>query len=287
MFQDRNVPNSPMKNLGKLKLAKAQTGSDYDQMFESLQIPVILVPIFMSSYSEDNHHHALNLRTINSRQCTKRIMNLIEQTLLYDDKENMNSRSFNMKTTLIPYKVQKCSSNTDDTMLVFTHNMEMSDLNENKVTRNGTETIVNGERGIPIPTIQMNEFFLILRKCNETYFKKKKPNEVNDELIKLGMNILKDKDELKEWQESQNEDFITNCQLLRTLYQKAYKYRLGFIDGAHRATVIFNALYGYKLEGGKIKSKEPEPIASWNYTVMYNNEWEIWRYDDTGKKKHK
>ena len=220
-----------MKNLGKLKLAKAQTGNKYDMMFESLQIPVILIPIFMSSYSKDNHHHALNLRTINSRQCTKRIMNLIEQTLLYDDNENLNSRSFAMRTTLVPFKEEKCSGNTDDTMLVFTHNIEMSDLNENEVTRNGTETIVKGVRGTPITTKEMDDFFFILKKCNDTYFKGKDPNEAKDELMKLGMNILKDTDELKEWEKSQNADFITNCQLLRTLYQKGHKYRLGLIDG--------------------------------------------------------
>ena len=70
-------------------------------------------------------------------------MNLIEHTLLYDHDENMNSRSFAMRTTLVPFKEEKYSGNTDDTMLVFPHNIEMSDLNENEVTRNRTETIIN------------------------------------------------------------------------------------------------------------------------------------------------
>ena len=284
-FSERNVPKSPVKNIGKLKLAKAQTGTKYDMMFESLQIPVILIPIFMSSYTNENHHHALNLRAINSRQCTRRIMNLIEQTLLYENKENTNSRSFAMKKTLVPFKEEKCTGNIYDTMLVFTHNIEMNDLNENEVSRNGTEAIVNGVRGVPLTTKEMNELFKILKECMNTYLKGKDPNELSEEITKLGMNILKDKDELKEWEESKNADFLTSCQLLRRLYQKAYKYRLGLIDGAHRATVIFNALYGYKLEEGKINQEKQVPISSWHCSVLYNNEWEIWKYDNSGKKK--
>ena len=282
---DENITRSPTKKLGIMKMTEAQTGTDYDLMFESLQIPVILIALFTASYYHQEHHHALTMKTINSRQCTERIMKMLEQRLLYESKENVNARSFAVRSTLVPFKEEKSSNTIDDTSLVFTHSMEMNLMDKNEVVRNGSQTIVKGIRGIPLTMQEMDDFFKILKKCMNTNFKRK--NNVLSEIKELGKRILENKDEADEWEDAEHKDFIKSFQLLRILYQKAFKFRLGVVDGAHRATVIFNALYGYKLEHGKLCRQTPHPINRWHCSVMYESQWEIWKHDKTGKRGEK
>ena len=261
-------------------MPKAPTGTKYDKMFESIQIPVILTPIFISSYSYKNEHYALNMKTVNSRQCTQRILSLLEHTLLSENQESMNARSFNLRSTFVPFKEDICSSTTDESMLIFTHNIEIENLNETDVLRNGTETIVRGKRGIPLSMDEMEEFFEILRQCARVNLKRNDPLK---EIKELGNYLLKNKAEAQQWEDLRHDDFLEDLQNLRALFQKEYKYRLGICDGAHRATVIFNAMYGYTISDRRLVGRNPVPIHRWHPSVTYPSQWDIWKHDDTGE----
>ena len=255
-------------------------------MFESLQIPVILTPIFLHSYSQEDLHYALNIKGINSRQCTRRIMDRLESTLLYENQESVNVRSFAIKSTYVPFKVEKCDSTANNnTRLVITHDVNLENLNEDDVERNGTETMLKKEKAVPLSMEEMDEFFTILKKCTSVNLKDESTNISKvDEIKKLGNDILENTTKINDWKLSKEQDFLSRCQLLHQLFKAAFKFRLGVVDGAHRATVIFNAIHGYKMVKEGLQKGKPVDINEWNATVTYQTQCEIWKHSEKGKK---
>ena len=177
-------PVSPMKKIGKLKISQSYTGTKFDKMFESLQIPVILTPIFLHSYSQEGLQYAINIKGINSRQYTARIMDTLKNTLLSVKQENVNVRSFAIKSTYVPFKVVQCDRTTKkDTRLVITHDVRLKNVSKDDVDRIGSETILKKEKAVPLSMEEMGVFFSILQKCTGVNLKHELNNESKVEKI--------------------------------------------------------------------------------------------------------
>ena len=206
--------------------------------------------------------------------------------MLYEKQENINVRSFAIKSTYVPFKVVQCDMTTKkDTRLVITHDVRLKNVSKDDVDRIGSETILKKEKAVPLSMEEMGELFSILQKCADVNLKHELNNESKvEKIMKLGNEILENKAELEDWKRSQEQDFLLRCQLLHQLFKTAFKFRMGIVDGAHRATVVFNAIHGYKMVKEGLQKGNPVDNNKWNATVTYPKQCEIRKYTGTSKR---
>ena len=232
---------------------------------------VPLLPLFLSSIkTNDGIEHVVNIDGINVRLCNNEVMNEINTTLERNDADKQ-AGAFNNRYTMVPFKIAKKGS-----PLIISHDAT-NHYDSDELEKRPPVRVVRDKFAAPLSDDEMKKLDHLLEKFN-IILSNERPLIDFDELAKE----IFEPEVLEKWNKREkNDDFYHSYLYFRKLFQNVYSFRMGLIDGAHRATLIFYTIQGLRLTDTCLKRHNTLSWEELHISVMTRATWEYFEYTQT------